>query len=75
MPQIEIMRADLPHTLFMYDKKKGNKNKKGKPNENYKFNPSDKAVQMQIEANEQMRKRKIAAGKEVQYTMDELFSK
>lgn len=72
VPQMDLMQADLPHTLFKHDKKKG---KKGKPNENYKFNPNDKAVQLQIKANEEMRRRKKAAGKDVQYTMDELFSK
>ena len=70
--QMELMQADLPHTLFRREKKKG---KKGKPNENYKFKPTDKAIQLQMKANEERRRRRKAEGKDVQYTMDELFSK
>ena len=66
------MRSDLPHTLFNKKKKKG---KKGKSNENYKYNPDDKAVKMQQEAIRRKRERMVAEGKEVQYTVDELFRK
>lgn len=73
MPQIEIMQADLPHTLFNRKSKKG-KNKSAN-NDNYKYNPNDAAFALQKEAVERSRKRRMAEGKEVKYTIDEIFNK
>lgn len=74
VPQMQLMQADLPHTLFKHDRKKGKK-KNGDKNENYKYNPNDKAFKLQDEANRRMRERMKADGKEVKYTVDELFNK
>ena len=73
IPQVQIMQADLPHTLYKKDRKR--RKKKAEPNANYRYNPSDKALRLQREANERMRKRMAAEGKEVQYSTDELFRK
>jgi len=68
------MQADLPHTLFNR-KKKGKKGKKDNGLENYKYNPKDKALALQEEANRKARERSRSEGKDVPYTMDELFKK
>lgn len=68
------MQSDLPHTLYMRDKKK-RKGKKRGPDENYIYNPNDRAFQLQEEANRRMRERMQSSGKDVRYTIDELFNK
>lgn len=68
------MQSDLPHTLYIRDKKK-RKSKGGNPNENYKYNPNDKAIRLQEEANRKMRERMAQRGEQVQYMTDELFKK
>jgi len=68
------MQSDLPHTLY-YDRKKRRKGKKAKADDNYKYNPNDKAIRMQEEAIRRMRERRVENGGEVRYTVDELFRK
>ena len=75
MPQIEIMQADLPHTLFNRKAGKGKKGRKAVDNENYIANPNDKAFALQREAVERRRRQMEAEGKDVNYTMDEIFNK
>lgn len=75
MPQIEIMQADLPHTLLNRNGKKGKRGKKPAIDENYKCNPNDNAFALQREAVERKRRKMEAEGKEVNYTMDEIFNK
>jgi len=70
--QIQIMQSDLPHTLYLRDKKKKVGKKK---TEDYKFNQNDKAIRLQIEANRRRKERLEAEGQKVEYTMDELFNK
>lgn len=68
VPQIEIMQADLPHTLY---KKTG---KDGKPVKNTKA--SDEVIRLQEEANRKMLERKAAKERgEIPYeSTDELFN-
>lgn len=73
--QIELMQSDLPHTLYNRvgkDKKKGSKVTE-KP---FKYNPNDKAIKLQEEANRRAeeRQRMKAEGK-IPYTTEELFRK
>lgn len=75
MPQIEIMQSDLPHTLYERRKSKGKKGKKKDANENFKFNPKDKAIMMQEEANRKMRERIASNGRQPGYTIEEIFKK
>ena len=70
MPQIEIMQADLPHTL--YNRRSG---KKDGAADGFKYNPEDPAIAKTIEAMRRRKERMEKEGKEVEYTMDELFSK
>lgn len=74
MPQIEIMQSDLPHTLYKRRKSKG-KNGKKDANADFKFNPNDKAIKMQEEANRRMRERLASKGRQPEYTIDEMFKK
>ena len=68
--QIELMQSDLPHTLFLNDKKK----KQGK-NDDYKYNPDDPAIKKQMEAIRRKKEKMEADGEKVEYTMDELFNR
>lgn len=70
-PQIQLMQIDLPHTLFNH-KRRG---KQKGADEDYKFNPQDKAIELQKKELERKRARLKSEGKEVVYTMDEIFSK
>ncbi len=64
------MQLDLPHTLYNY---KG-QSKGG--SSSYKFNPNDKAIALQKEANEKMMARRRAKERgEIPYTTNELFKK
>lgn len=67
------MQSDLPHTLYKKGRKK--KGKKKGADENFVYNPNDKAIQLQEEANRKMRERIAAQGEKPQYTIDELFRK
>jgi hypothetical protein len=60
MPQIELMQADLPHTLYNYVDKK----------------PDEECERLNREALEKSRarRRKAAPHGERSYTLDELFS-
>ena len=65
------MQADLPHTLYLTDKKQKGK----KPQKAFKFNPTDPAI-----AKTQIGRAHVCTpvpsyGQEVPYTMDELFNK
>lgn len=64
------MQSDLPHTLFLNDKKK----KQGK-NDDYKYNPDDPAIKKQMEAIRRKKEKMEADGEKVEYTMDELFNR
>ena len=64
------MQSDLPHTLYLHDKKK----KKSAGNDDYKYNPEDPAIRKQKEAIRRRKERMEAEGKQVEYTMDELFN-
>ena len=70
--QIELMQADLPHTLYLHDRKKGGR-KKG--NENYTYNSNDPAIKKQKEAIRRKKERMEANGKKVDYTVDEIFNR
>lgn len=63
------MQADLPHTLYLRDKKKG---KKRKVADNYRYNPADPAIEKTMES---IRRRKERMDQESGYTTDELFNK
>ena len=63
------MQADLPHTLYLRDKKK----RKGK--ENYTYDPNDPAIKKQMEAIRRKKERMEANGEDVEYTIDELFNR
>ena len=65
------MQSDLPHTLYLRDKKK----RKGNNIDNYTFNPDDPAIKKQMEAIRQKKERMEKDGKKVEYTMDELFNR
>jgi len=73
IPQMNIMQSDLPHTLYSHDKKK--KKKGAKANENFVYNPNDKAIKLQEEANRRRQERLASQGGSPQYTIDELFRK
>lgn len=59
----QIMQSDLPHTLYNYKAKDGNKS----------YNPNDKAFELQRLANERAEARRKARQKEEGYTVDEVF--
>lgn len=63
------MQSDLPHTLYQRGKRK----RKG--NENYTYNPDDPAIKKQLEANRKKKERLESEGKDVEYTMEELFNR
>lgn len=67
------MQSDLPHTLFRNTKKdKGGKIKE-KP---FKYNPNDKAIKLQEDANRRAEeRRKAKAEGKIPYTTQELFKK
>lgn len=70
------MQADLPHTLYSHRRGKAGKGKKGQNGlENYKYNPNDKAIRLQEEANRRSRERMAKQGEQVQYTMEEIFNR
>ena len=74
VPQIEIMQADLPHTLYLRDKDK--KGSKRKVRDDFKYNPNDPAIAKQLEANRKAEeRRKAKAEGKIPYTTDELFKK
>lgn len=62
------MQADLPHTLYLKDKRK---NKKA-TNDNYQYNPADPAIEKTMES---IRKRKERMAQEQGFTTEELFNK
>ena len=66
------MQADLPHTLYLRDK---GKKKKGNPLENYKFNPNDRAIALQMEELEKKRAALREKGEQVPFETEELFKK
>ena len=66
------MQADLPHTLYLHDRKSGGKKKN---NANYSYNPDDLAIKKQMEAIRKKKERLEAEGEQVEYTMDELFNR
>ena len=72
VPQIQLMQADLPHTLYLRDK---GKKKKGNPLENYKFNPNDRAIALQMEELEKKRAALREKGEQVPFETEELFKK
>lgn len=66
------MQSDLPHTLYLREKGKGGM--KG-TKDNYTYNPDDPAVRKQMEAIRRKKERMEQEGKEVEYTMDEIFNR
>lgn len=65
------MQADLPHTLYLQDKRqRGKKSQKA-----FKFNPTDPAIAKTQESLRRRRERMRGNGQEVPYTMDEIFDK
>ncbi len=65
------MQSEVPHTLYIHDRKEGEKN----GGDNYKYDPDDPAIKKQIEAIRRKKERMEAEGKNVEYTMDELFNR
>jgi hypothetical protein len=65
------MQADLPHTLYSHDRKKEG----GKGPDNYKYNPNDPAIAKTLESIRKRKERMEKEGKDVQYTMDEIFNR
>lgn len=72
VPQIHLMQADLPHTLYIRDK---GKKKSGKSLENYVYNPNDRAIALQMEAIEKKKAALREKGEQVPFDTDELFKK
>lgn len=70
LPQIELMQADLPHTL--YTKNRG-KDDNGRPMKNTKA--SEEVLRLQMEANRKAEERRKAQDSEGTYTVEELFTK
>ena len=68
IPQIQIMQADLPHTLYIRDKRTG----KRKGPDNYEYNPKDPAI---AKTEESLRRRKERMAQESGITTEELFNK
>ena len=66
---MQIMQADLPHTLYKRDKKG---NKRAVTAENYKYNPKDPAIEKTMES---LRRRERMAKGEDGLSTDELFNK
>lgn len=68
MPQIELMQADLPHTLYLHDKEPR------KPEQNTKA--SDEVIRRQEEANRRAAERRAKKQKEQEQasmTVEEIF--
>ena len=63
------MQADLPHTLYVSDRKKG-----GKGHDNYKYDPNDPAIAKTLESIRKKKERMEKEGKKVEYTMEEIFN-
>ncbi len=61
------MQADLPHTLYLRDKKKGKK----RATDNYQYNPTDPAIEKTMES---IKKRKERMAAEHGFTTEELFN-
>ncbi len=57
------MQSDLPHTLYNFKEKEGN----------VKYNPNDKAFELQREADRKAEERRKAQREKEGYTVDELF--
>ena len=64
------MQSDLPHTLYLKDKRE----KKGGGKE-FKYNPEDPAIKKQAEAIRKKKEKMEKGGENVEYTMDELFNR
>jgi len=64
------MQTDLPHTLFLHDKKRRKDGGK-----DFQYNPEDPAIRKQMEAIRKKKERMESEGKRVEYTMDELFNR
>lgn len=67
------MQSDLPHTLYLSDRKKGRKRATKK--EEFKYNPEDPAIRKQREAIRKAKERQEADGEKVEYTMEEIFDR
>ena len=65
VPQIQIMQADLPHTLYLKTDKDGKVKQK--------VNNGDAAFAKQEEANRRARERRAQLRGDVPYTMEEIF--
>ncbi len=59
----QIMQSDLPHTLYNFKEKDGDKS----------FNPQDKAFELQRLADEKAAARRRARQEKEGYTVDEVF--
>lgn len=59
----QIMQSDLPHTLYDFKEKDGDKS----------FNPKDKAFELQRLADERAAARRRARQEKEGYTVDEVF--
>lgn len=59
----QIMQSDLPHTLYDYKEKVGDKS----------YNPNDKAFELQAEADRKAEARRRARQEKEGYTLDEVF--
>lgn len=59
----QIMQSDLPHTLYNFKQKDGDKS----------YNPQDKAFELQRLADKKAEERKKARQKRGEYTLDEVF--
>ena len=64
------MQADLPHTLYLRDKK--DRKSRRASAENYKYNPKDPAI---AKTEESLRRRKGRMAQESGITTEELFNK
>lgn len=63
----QIMMSDLPHTLYDFKEKSGNKS--GEKT----YNPNDRAFELQRKADEAAAARKKERQKKEGYTVEELF--
>ena len=64
------MQADLPHTLYLSDRKRKGK----KHSRTFRFNENDPAIQRQMEANRRKAERSAAKQRgEIPYTTEKLF--
>ena len=65
------MQSDLPHTLYLHDKK----NRKGGKKDNFHYNPDDPAIAKTLAEIRKKKERMEKAGEKVEYTMDEIFNR